>query len=416
MAEPTGELFYDWNRRGIGDAARRIHVQFDDETLRDGLQSPSVADPPVADKLGFAHLVAALGIDAIDVGMPGAGGRAAADAEALCREIAEARLPLRPNCAARTVGTDVMAVVEIADRTGREVEVAMFLGSSAIRRDVEGWSLDELLRRVATCVGLAERHGLPVTFVTEDTTRSHPDDLRALYLAALRAGARRVCVADTAGHATPLTVVRVVRFVRSIVRTAGDGVPVDWHGHNDRGMAVANALTAAWAGAERLHATALGVGERIGNPPMEQLLVNAALEGWTEPRFGRLAEYVAAASRMLGVEVPASAPVVGRDAFRTSTGVHAAAILKARRRGDRRLEDLVYSAVPAAWLGRVQVVEVGPLSGAANVRCWLAEHDYPDDPAVVERILAAAKRADRTMTEEQLHALAGGRPGNSGSR
>jgi 2-isopropylmalate synthase len=416
VADQGGELFYDWNRRGTGDAARRIHVQFDDETLRDGLQSPSVADPPVADKLRFVHLVAGLGIDAIDVGMPGAGGRSAADAEAICREIAEARLPLRPNCAARTVGADVLSVVEIADRTGREVEVAMFLGSSAIRRDVEGWSLDELLRRVDSCIGLAVRHGAPVTFVTEDTTRSHPDDLRAFYGAALRAGARRVCVADTAGHATPLTVLRVVRFVRAVVRAAGDGVPVDWHGHNDRGMAVANALTAAWAGAERLHATALGVGERIGNPPMEQLLVNAALEGWAEPRLGGLAEYVAAASRMLGVPVPTSAPVVGRDAFRTSTGVHAAAILKARRRGDRRLEDLVYSAVPAAWLGRVQVVEVGPLSGAANVRCWLAEHDYPDDPAVVERILAAAKRADRTMTEEQLHALAGGRPGNSGSR
>jgi 2-isopropylmalate synthase len=410
------ELFYDWNRRGIGSAGRELRVSFDDETLRDGLQSPSVANPSLADKIRFVHLAAGLGIDAIDVGMPGAGGRAGSDAEALCREIAAARLPLRPNCAARTVESDILPILEIAQRSGQQVEVAMFVGSSAIRRDVEGWALDDLVRRVDACVGLAHRHGAPVTFVTEDSTRSHPDDLRVLYHAAIRAGAARVCVADTAGHATPLTVLRVVRFVRTVLREAGAGIGLDWHGHNDRGMAVANALTAAWAGAERLHATALGVGERIGNPPMEQLLVNAALEGWASPRLERLSEYVSHAARMLGVEVPAGAPVVGRDAFRTSTGVHAAAILKARRRGDRRVEDLVYSAVPAAWLGRDQVVEVGPLSGAANVRCWLADHGYPDDPAVVERIVAAAKRADRTLTDERLHSLAAGRGEASGTK
>jgi 2-isopropylmalate synthase len=401
------ELFYDWNRRGTGSAARVLQVSFDDETLRDGLQSPSVANPALGDKVRFVHVAAALGISSLDVGMPGSGGRAGTDAEALCREIAEAHLPLAPNCAARTLEADILPILEIAQRSGQAVEVAMFVGSSAIRRDLEGWPLDELLRRVEACVGLAHRHGAPVTFVTEDTTRSHPDDLRALYLAAARAGASRVCVADTAGHATPLTVLRVVRFVRAVLREGGANVGLDWHGHNDRGMAVANALTAAWAGAERLHATALGVGERIGNPAMEQLLVNAALEGWAKPRLELLGEYVSVAARMLGVEVPASAPVVGRDAFRTSTGVHASAILKARRRGDRRIEDLVYSAVPAAWLGRGQEVEVGPLSGAANVRCWLADHGYPDDPSVVSRILEAAKRADRTLDDESLHVLAG---------
>jgi 2-isopropylmalate synthase len=415
VSAPPPELFYDWNRRGTG--ARALRVSFDDETLRDGLQSPSVANPSLADKLRFIHLVARLGIGSADVGMPGAGGRAGSDAEALCREVAEARLPLRPNCAARTVESDILPILEIAQRSGQAVEVAMFVGSSAIRRDVEGWSLDELLRRVDVCVGLARRHGAPVTFVTEDTTRSHPDDLRALYLAAVRAGATRVCVADTAGHATPLTVLRVVRFVRATLRDSGADVGLDWHGHNDRGMAVANALTAAWAGAERLHATALGVGERIGNPPMEQLLLNAALEGWAEPRLELLGEYVSLAAGMLGVAVPAGAPVVGRDAFRTSTGVHASAILKARRRGDRRIEDLVYSAVPASLVGREQVIEVGPLSGTANVRCWLADHGYADDRATVERILAAAKRADRTLSDEQLHALAGGRDANRvGSR
>jgi len=409
MTPPTRTFIHDWNPTPASARRAGRPVTFDDESLRDGLQSPSVTDPAPALKVRLLHLMAEVGIAAADLGLPGAGPRAAAGVEELLREIDRARLPIAPNCAARTTDDDVVPILEIMQRVGRPLEVMLFVGSSPIRRHVEGWTLDDLLRRSEHCIGLAVRHGASVTFVTEDTTRSHPDDLRRLYLAAVRAGAGRVCLADTAGFATPAGAAHLVAYVAQALADAGlEHVGIDWHGHNDRGLALANALAAAEAGADRLHATVLGIGERVGNPPMEQLLVNSRLLGWASPNLGRVTEYVACASQILGIEVPPGAPIVGRDAFRTSTGVHAAAIVKAGAGGRTDLADLVYSAVPAAWLHRVQEIDVGPMSGTSNVRHWLLAHGYPLDQAVIDRIYAAAKQADRTLTDGELHGLASG--------
>jgi len=292
-------------------------------------------------------------------------------------------------------------------RVGAPLEIMMFVGSSPIRCHVEGWTLEHILRRADACIALAVRAGAAVTFVTEDTTRSQPGDVRRLYQAAVRAGASRVCLADTAGSATPAGAMRLVAFVAAALAEAGGAaVGIDWHGHNDRGLALAVALAAGEAGADRLHATVLGIGERVGNPPMEQLLVNARMLGWAAPNLTRLMDYVAFAIQILGIEVPPGAPMVGRDAFRTSTGVHAAAVVKALARGGAELADLVYSAVPASWLARQQEIDVGPMSGSSNVRHWLLTHGYPASQATVERIFAAAKAADRPLSDGELHALA----------
>jgi 2-isopropylmalate synthase len=400
-------LIHDWNRAPGFPVVQNVRVAFDDETLRDGLQSPSVSVPSLEEEISFLHHIAELGVRHADVGLPGAGPRAARDALALCREIDAEGLDIEPNCAARTAEEDIVPVLDIAQQAGHPVELMLFLGSSPLRAYVEGWGLDELVRRAEHWVGFAVARGVPVTFVTEDTTRSQPEHLRRMYQAAVRAGAGRVCIADTVGHATPIGTVAIVRFVRAILdEVGGASVGIDWHGHNDRGLAVANALAAAWAGSDRLHATALGVGERVGNPPMEQLVVNARLLGWVTRPIEHVAEYVAEASRMLGVAVPAWAPMVGRDAFRTSTGVHAAAILKAREKGDEDLADLVYSGVPAAWLGRLQEIEVGPMSGVSNVRCWLRAHGYAETPERVERLFVAGKESGRVLSDEELDALA----------
>jgi isopropylmalate/homocitrate/citramalate synthase len=406
MKKLEEHLVFDWNGVELAAPPFPTTVSFDDETLRDGLQSPSARHPSLEERIRFVELAAALGITSADVGLPGAGARAASEAEALCKAIFDARLPLAPNCAARTSEEDIRPILEISNRTGRSVEVALFLASSPIRCHVEGWSLTDLLSRTERAVSFAVGHGAPVMFVAEDATRSHPDDLRRVYGAAVNAGATRICVADTTGQATPLGTFRLVAFVKELLRELGTpDVGLDWHGHDDRGLAVANALAAAWAGAGRLHATALGVGERVGNAPMEQLLVNARLLGWAQPDLSRLMDYAQHASRITGVPIAPGAPVVGRDAFRTSTGVHASAIVKAGQKGNEELVDLVYSAVPAAWVGRRQEIEVGPMSGASNIRSWLLGHGYGDGQAVMGRILAAAKQADHTLSEEELHAL-----------
>ena len=242
-------------------------------------------------------------------------------------------------------------------------------------------------------------------YVTEDTTRADPDTLRRLYSTAIRAGASRVCVSDTVGHATPVGTRNLVAFLRDVVDSTGEKVAVDWHGHNDRGLGLANAIAAAEAGADRVHGTILGIGERVGNCALDQLLVNFELLGWSRrtPRnIAPLAALCDLVSRATGVAIPESYPILGRDAFRTQTGVHAAAILKARAKGDHWLADRIYSGIPAAMVGRHQVVEVGPMSGQANVACWLAERGIASTPELAQAIFQAAKQATATLGAEAI--------------
>jgi 2-isopropylmalate synthase len=396
-------LIYDWNRAAGADLQpARGRVELDDETLRDGLQSPSVVSPGIDDKLRILHMMAGLGIEAADLGLPGAGPHVVRDVERLAREIADQRLPIVPNCAARTVIADIQPIVEIAQRTGIAIEASCFIGSSPIRQYAEGWTLDRMLRLTREAVEFAVGHGLPVMYVTEDTTRAAPEDLRRLYTAAVEAGARRVCVADTVGFATPAGAANLTRFIREVVDATGEAVQVDWHGHRDRDLAVINALSAAAAGADRLHGTAVGIGERVGNCPIDLLLVNMQLLGWIDRDLGTLGAYCQLVADTTGVPLPDNYPVVGRDAFRTATGVHASAILKARARGQDWLADRVYSSVPASLVGRRQVVEVGPMSGESNVVCWLQDHGIEAEPSLVKEVFRRAKQSARVLADAEI--------------
>jgi 2-isopropylmalate synthase len=402
---PESDLVYDWNRAGGAVFPARGAVELDDETLRDGLQSPSVRSPAIEQKLEILHLMEALRIDSADIGLPGAGPHVAGTVERLAREIASSGMKLRPNCAARTVAADIVPIIEISQRVGIPIEVSCFIGSSPIRQYAEDWDVDRMLRLTEDAVSLASREGLPVMYVTEDTTRAHPDDVRRLYSVAIRAGARRVCVCDTVGHATPNGVRNLIRFVCDLIEEVDPSVKVDWHGHQDRGLGVTNALWALEAGAHRVHGCALGIGERVGNTPMDQLLVNLQLLGWIDRDLTRLSDYCEAVSRATGVRIPDNYPVMGRDAFRTGTGVHAAAIIKARKKGDDWLADRVYSGVPAAMVGRKQVIEVGPMSGISNVQCWLEQHGFEARAELVEAIFRRAKESDRVLADEEILAL-----------
>jgi isopropylmalate/homocitrate/citramalate synthase len=392
-------LIHDWNR--TGDAAP-APVALNDETLRDGLQSPSVRSPAIDDKIRILHLIDRLGIETADIGLPGAGPHVVRDVERLAREIAGSRLRVHANCAARTVLADIRPIVEISQRTGVPIECCAFIGSSPIRQYAEGWALDRLLALTEEAIAFAVAEGLPVMYVTEDTTRADPETLRQLYATAIRAGAARVCISDTVGYATPAGAAAVTRFIAGVVEACGGGIGIDWHGHRDRDFAVANALAAMEAGASRLHGTAIGIGERVGNTPMDMLLVNLVLMGAIERDLGALGEYCETVSRATGVPIPANYPVVGRDAFRTATGVHAAAVIKAYRKEDPALVDAVYSGVPARLVGREQEIEVGPMSGKSNVVFWLERRGLPATGAVVDRVFGIAKASPRVLTEEEI--------------
>lgn len=399
-------LVFDWNKVNRGGPLLPKNASFCDETLRDGLQNPSVVDPSVEDKLAIVHLMADLGIHVAALGLPGASPRAFEHALRLAKEIAACGLEITVALSGRTVVGDITPIVEISQRAGIPVEVYTFIGSSPIRQYVEGWDVELIAKRSAEAIDVAVREGLAVTYVTEDTTRSRPEALRTLFRAAIDHGARRLCLSDTVGHATPDGVRNLVEFTRGVIEESGADVGIDWHGHDDRGLALDNALWAFAHGADRVHATGLGIGERTGNTPMELLLLNLKLLGELEGRdLSKLLAYCETIARALGWEVPANYPLVGRDAFRTAAGVHASAIAKALRRGDTWLADRVYSSVPASMVGRAQEICVGPMSGASNVSHWLGARGIPSDEPLVAEILAAAKALDRVMTDEEVRAI-----------
>ena len=403
MPSELDSLIYDWNRDGRAARADYRAVELDDETLRDGLQGPSVRNPPLEVKKRLLHLMDELAIDSADIGLPGASAQARESVVALAKETTRLR-HLKPNCAIRTHPDDVRGAIEAATESGVAIEACAFIGSSPIRRFAEDWTLETMLKSVETSVAALARAGLPVMFVTEDTTRADPETLVRLYDTAIGLGAKRICVSDTVGHATPEGVRNLLTFVRDeIVRDRA--VKVDYHGHNDRGLGTINALVAT-ALADRVHGCALGIGERVGNTSMDQLLINMQLFGLVDRDLTPLVEYTALVAEHCGIPIPPNYPAMGADAFRTGTGVHAAAVIKALRKNDRALADRVYSGVPASVLGREQRIEVGPMSGESNVVFWLEQHGFAVTPGRVSRILDAAKASDRLLSEAELRTLA----------
>ena len=406
MRATAHPLIFDWNQDAAAGPPRRQVAMLNDETLRDGLQSPSVRTPTIDQRIAILHHMDALGIDTADVGLPGAGPRVARDVERLVRAIRDDRLRVRPNCAARTVIADIKPIADITQRTGVPIEVGAFIGSSSIRQYAEGWTLDFLRRCTEDALTFAVKEGLTVMYVTEDTTRADPDSLRLLFSTAVRAGASRLCIADTVGHATPNGARALVTFVKGLLKELDAAhVGIDWHGHRDRGFGVASSIAALEAGATRLHGAALGIGERCGNTPIDLLLVNLVMMGYIERDLTALPAYCLAVARACDVPIANNYPVIGADAFRTATGVHAAAVVKAFRMGDRALMDAVYSAVPASLVGREQQIEIGPLSGRSNVVFWLESRGMPAGDEVVDRIYAAAKASNRTLSHDQVRKL-----------
>jgi len=401
------KLIYDWNLTGDHPARPPQTIHLNDETLRDGLQSPSAATPTLDEMIAHLHNCAAVGIHALNIGLPGAGPMVEQQVEAVAREIRDAKLPLFPNCAARTVAADIEPIARISQKIGIPIEAATFIGSSAIRMEVENWDLDFALKCVTDAINLVKKEGLPSMFVTEDTVRARPEVVEALYGAAIDLGADRIVICDTTGHIAPWGVANLLGFVRGLLEKKGVAgkVQMDWHGHMDRGLGVINNIAAIEAGADRLHGTALGIGERAGNAPLDLTMVNLKLMGWIENDLTGLGRYVRHGARICGFEIPSTYPVFGSDAFETGTGVHAAAVIKALNRGDSWLANRVYSGVPADDFGLSQKIRIGPMSGKSNVVFWLEAHGYDTLETMVDAIFDAAKDSRRLLTDEEIEEI-----------
>jgi 2-isopropylmalate synthase len=399
------DVIYDWNKKGHTISPPMRRVEYFDETLRDGIQCPSVTDPSIEAKMGMVRLLSQVGVHHVDIGLPGAGPRAVEDCVVLAELIRDEGLPIQAACAARTHPNDIQPIIDVSQKTGVSIEVMTFLGTSPIRLYTEGWDEDLLEKRTRTAVRMAKDAGLTCTFVTEDTVRSNPETLRRLFTAALEEGADGLCVCDTVGHATPNGVYNLIHFTKDLIRGLGSSARVDWHGHNDRGLGLGNALSAIEAGADRVHGTVLGMGERVGNTPIDLMLVNLKLLDVEEADFSSLAQLVDLASEACAWPIPVNYPVFGKDAFRTGTGVHAAAVIKAIAKGDEWLADQVYSGVPAAWFGRRQEIEIGHMAGDSNIIYWLSSRDIEPAPGLVDEIRKLAKSTNRVLEEHEVMAV-----------
>lgn len=405
-AQTPGEhdLICDWNARRrrwtLKSSARPL--QFNDESLRDGIQGPSIVDPPIEAKKRFVELTDSLGVQCMNIGLPGAGPRAIEDVTTLARHIADNGLRVQPNCAARTHLNDVKAIADIVQKTGVPIEVMTFLGTSPIRQYAEAWDLERLVELSGAAIEFGVREGLKVTFVTEDTVRSRPQTLQPLFLNAIDKGAHRLCLCDTVGHATPDGVRNLIEWTRDLIEGTGQDIGIDWHGHNDRGLAVCNSLFAVEYGADRIHGTALGIGERVGNAALDQILVNLKLLGEIDNDLTRLDDWVGLIAASCHWPIHPSYPVFGADAFRTATGVHAAAVIKAHRKGDHWLADRIYSGVPAGLFGKRQSIEIGHQSGLSNVQYWLEANGYPPEDALARHLFDTAKSMNRTLTHDEV--------------
>lgn len=398
------DLIFDWNAHGKKNQKQKLPQQVEvcDETLRDGIQSPSVRDPDIEQKLELVSLMEEIGITIADIGLPGAGPRAYDDVVKIASFVRDQRFKLQINCAARTVIADIEPIASIQHKVGIPIMAYCFLGTSPIRQMVEMWDLDKLKKITEEALRFANQENLEVAFVTEDTIRSHPNTLETLFQHAIALDVKRLVLCDTVGHATPDGIEALLTFTKKVISSSKADVKIDWHGHNDRGLGVSNAIFAAQYGCHRIHGTALGIGERIGNTSLDQLVVNLKLLGAYPHNVDGLRRYVEKAALFCNVPLPYNYPIFGGDAFRTATGVHAAAVIKAQKKGDEVLANTIYSGVPAHWFGKKQSIEIGPMSGASNVRHWLHQHNLEASETMVTQVLNFAKQNSRVLKEQEI--------------
>ncbi|MFL2958162.1 MAG: LeuA family protein [Candidatus Thalassarchaeaceae archaeon] len=405
------DLIYDWNiieydiKRNSSEHPHDLW--FDDETLRDGLQSPSANNPTIDQKIELLDYMEKLGIQKVDLGLPGAGPFHIEHIDSMLSHITENSYEIKPGCAVRTVVSDISPLIDLQAKYDCQIQASAFLGTSPIRQYTEGWDMTKILSTAEKAVSFAVDNDIPVMFVTEDTTRSRPEEIKEVYTRALELGADRICVCDTCGHVTPNGVQKLLSFIQNeVIPDAGfkrRDIEINWHGHQDRGLGVANNIAAYESGADVIHGTALGIGERAGNAPLDQTLVNLSLMGVISNDLTALDEYMRKAHEYVKVPLPRNYPIFGNDAFETGTGVHASAVVKAMDKGDHWLADRIYSGVPASDYGLKQNIRIGHMSGRSNIIWWLKNNRYEVTDELVEYMFSVAKKQRKLMEDKDIH-------------
>jgi 2-isopropylmalate synthase len=402
------DIWFNWNNLRIEAPLQKLPYSgtIFDETLRDGLQAPYVHAITPEQKLSIVDHMVRCGVRSADLGFPGSGPAAQRECAKIAKYIVANGYPLQQAYAGRTHPADIHAICEIAQEAGVGVDAYIFIGVSPIRQYVEDWNIALIQSNIRKSVAECEREGVEFVLVLEDTVRCTPEVLERVYDVAIDTGVRRVTLCDTVGAALPSGTASLIHWSNYYFSYHGHPVTFEWHGHNDRGLALINSLTALALGCDRVHGTILGVGERAGNAALDQLMINTHLDRHGRYDLTALRDYCEHAASALGVSIPQNYPAMGRDVFKTSAGVHASAIMKAHEKGNTSVKDAIYSSVPASLLGRGQEVLIDASSGANNVKYWLTINGYRKDNAdAIKKVLIMAKAGHGPLSDDQIRRI-----------
>ena len=401
----AGEILFTWNERPRGI---RPQIEIEDDTLRDGLQASFIRKPTIDEKAELIRLSAGIGARHVVLAFPASSPAEFADSQRLLSVIKDHDVPMTPWFLGRAVTEDMEPILRLRDSYGGNVGAAFFIGTSPIRRHVEKWDFGGILERIATTMDYLRRAGLPCSFSVEDASRTPPDEIEQMVELAVRYSAYSIAVCDTVGESTPHGVRLLIGFIKSIISKHSSDLKILWHGHNDRGLALANSIAAIEAGADIIGGAFLGIGERTGNTALEQVIMYLHQTRTGTFDLKGLIPYARKLAAATEFQIPVNAPVVGPQAFATCTGTHAAAVLKAAELGTD-FEDYVFSSIPASELGAMQDIGVGPTSGMANARYVLERGNMPSSAELAAELLAYAKRQRRPLQQDDIVAWYGQR-------
>lgn len=393
---------YDWDREG-SERLKATQFRLLDTTLRDGVQTTGIKQPTWDDKRAIIDFDARLGIEAIDIHMPTDPETRYFQEGVACAKYMAANYPnIERVVLARTIPTDVEATIQFAKDAGVPISVILFRGSSDPRLLAENWNEDEIVSGMEKFARKLTTNGLKVICATEDTTRSRKGlFLKNIFEAGKTGGASEFCIADTVGFADPDGVKEQIKWMLTEV-VGGSGLPLQYHGHDDTRNSVSNSIAAIKEGVETIHITWLGVGERAGNTPIEGILSDLDRRGIDKYYMGEVVQAATRVSKAFDIPIPRNHPLVGEIVFRTSSGIHAAGIDNARRRGFEDIAGIIYSAVDPRKVGRELEVVIGPLGGSHSVHWVLDEMGLEYSEERSKALLAHARAKNGELTAEEI--------------
>lgn len=389
-------------------------AQIDDETLRDGLQSSGIRHPTPEEGLVLFDLMYQLGTQRADIGFAAAGEAHMKRIKAIAEHNSILDPKMEISCAARMTPQDIEPIVQISQEIGAHFWADAFIGITPERIDSEGWNQKQMIEWVENTVGFSLENDVDVMLVTESTIdgiEKNAEFLEQIYLTGLNKGAKRVCISDTTGARLPHEVEEAVLWMRQLLNRSGfEKVAIDFHGHNDLRSAVPNSIAALRAGAQRVHATILHAGERRGNTDRTALQLQLRRTGMDQGAYNLrvIPEYVRQASRILGIEVRESYPGIGDESRAVISGVHASAVLKAKKIQEDNAGG-VYLPVNYQELLGVEpshVVRIGPMAGRASVHLWAIFQGLDEiSDAQATKVIAWAKKEKRALTDDEIRKL-----------